>query len=116
MSINIPQTGSLKNIILDLTTTNATTIYTGQNKIRGVLNSMTVCNDSGSAATFTLSITDGTTTVKIYDQKSVAAHDTLLLTQHEIPIPTGWTISITATTANTLHVLAVIVEQGSTQG
>lgn len=117
MSINIPQVGNPRNIILDLTNTSVTNIYTGSSKLRGVANSVSICNDSGGAATFTLTITDNNgVTVKIYNQKSVASNDTLILTQHEIPIPQGWSLDIQAGTANTLHIVAVIVELVSTQG
>lgn len=117
MSINVPQIGNPKPIILDLTTTASTPIYTGSSQLRGLLNSLSVCNDSGGAATFTVTLTDNAAnTVKVYNLKSVASNDTLVLTDHEIPIPNGWTLAITATSANTLHVVAVIVELAVTRG
>ncbi len=117
MSIQIPQIGGPKPVMLDLTTATLTNIYLGTQKRRGILNSLSVCNDSGGAATFTLTLTDANAnTVKLYNLKSVASNDTLLLTEHEIPIPADWSLDITATTANTLHVVAVIVETVSTQG
>lgn len=116
MSVNIPQLGTPKPIILDLTTTAATPIYTGSTQLRGLLNSMLVCNDSASAATFTLTLTDNAgLTVKQFDLKSVPAHDTYELSGQEIPIPNGWTLAITATTANTLHVTAVVIELAVTR-
>jgi hypothetical protein len=116
MSVNVPQLGNPKPIILDLTTTASTPIYVGSSKLRGLLNSMLVCNDSASAATFTLTLTDNAgLTVKQFDLKSVDPHDTYELTGQEIPIPNDWTLAITATTANTLHVTAVIVELAVTR-
>lgn len=118
MSLNVPQIGNPKPVILDLTTTGATTIYTSTNaQLRGLLNSLSVCNDSGGAATFTLTLTDNNgLAVKIYNLKSVDPNDTLVLTDHEIPIPNGWTLAIMATSANTLHVVAVVIELAVTRG
>lgn len=116
MSVNVPQLGTPKPIILDLTTTASIPIYTGSTQLRGLLNSMLVCNDSASAATFTLTLTDNASlTVKQFDLKNVDAHDTYELKDQEIPIPNGWTLAITATSANTLHVTAVIVELAVTR-
>jgi hypothetical protein len=118
MSLNIPQIGNPKPVILDLTTTDPTTIYTSTSaQLRGLLNSLSVCNDSGGAATFTLTLTDNNgLAVKIYNLKSVPSNDSVILTDHEIPIPNGWTLAITATSANTLHVVAVVIELAVTRG
>lgn len=118
MSINVPLMGNAKLIALDLTTTSSTPIYTAPaTSLRGLMNSVSICNDSGGSATFTLTLTDPSANVfKIYNLKSVSSNETLVLTEHEIPIPSGWTLAITATSANTLHVVAVIVELGVTRG
>lgn len=116
MSVNVPLLGFPKPIILDLTTTAVTPIYTGGAKLRGLLNSLFVCNDSGGAATFTLTLTDAVgTVVKLYNLKSVASNDTFPMPTPEILIPSGWELAIAATSANTLHVVATIVEIASTK-
>lgn len=116
MSINIPLIGNAKLVALDLTTTASTPIYTASSNLRGLLNSILVCNDSVSAATFTLTLTDPDAAVfKLYNLKSVASNDTFPISLQEIPVPNGWTLAITATTANTLHVVAVVVEVAVTR-
>jgi hypothetical protein len=117
MSINVPLIGNAKLIALDLTTTDPTTIYTAPaSALRGLMNSMLICNDSGGAATFTLTLTDPSANVfKLYNLKSVASNDTFPISEHEIPVPSGWTMAITATSANTLHVVAVIIELAVTK-
>jgi hypothetical protein len=40
----------------------------------------------------------------------------VFITQQEIPIPNGWSLDITATSANALYATAVVVEVASTQG
>lgn len=116
MSINIPLIGNARLVALDLTTNTSTPIYTASSNLRGLMNSLLVCNDSGGAATFTLTLTDPAANVfKLYNLKSVASNDTFSIAEQEIPIPNGWTLAITATTANTLHVVGAIVEVTATR-
>ncbi len=116
MTIQIPQNGNPKPLIFNLTTTTKTTIYTGQSNIRGILNSITACNDSAGAGTVSLFLADPSgSEVYIYSQVPVASKQTLLVTQHEIPIPEGWTLSVKAETG-TFDIVAVIVELVSTKG
>ncbi len=116
MSVNVPFVGNAVPRTAILTTTAVTNLYLSQNKIRGLLNSLSVCNTTGGALTFTLTLTDNNAVVtNIYLNKSVAANDTFIMTQHEIPIPDGWSLDIKAS-AGTLHVVAVIVQVASTQG
>lgn len=116
MSINVPLIGNAKLVALDLTTSTSTPIYTASSNLRGMMNSLSICNDSGGAVTFTLTLINPSAAVfKLYNAKSVAANDTFVLVEHEIPIPAGWTMAITAASANALHVVAVIIELAVTR-
>lgn len=110
MSVNIPFIANVKTICKDLTVTTAVNVYTGTANLRGSLDSMSVCNDSAASANFTLQLTDGTSTFKIYDVFPVAAHTTLFIKEHNVQLPDGWTLQVIAATANALHVVAVIAE------
>lgn len=117
MSINIPLIGNAKLVALDLTTTTSTPIYTASSNLRGLMNSISICNDSGGAVTFTLTLTDPAAAVfKVCNLMSVPSNGTILITEHEIPIPNGWTLAIAAASANALHVVAVIAEVAVTRG
>ena len=113
MSINIPLIANAKTVCLDLTGTSAVDVYESSNQLRGVLESMSVCNDSGSSANFTLQLNDGSNLFKIYDTFPVAAHTTLFVKDHNVQIPVGWQLEVIAGTGNALHVVAVIAEVSS---
>lgn len=113
MSINIPLIANARTICLDLTVTTAVDVYESANQLRGSLESMSVCNDSGSSANFTLQLNDGSNVFKIYDTFPVAAHTTLFIKDHNVQIPVGWQLEIIAATADALHVVAVIAEVSS---
>lgn len=116
MSVNIPLIANTKAVWLDLTVTTAVDVYESSTQLRGTLDSMSVCNDSAASANFTLQITDGTSVFKIYDTFPVAAHTTLFIKEHNVPLPNGWKFQVIAGTANALHVVAVIAEVSSVRG
>ena len=56
---NVLSTSRLKNVKTDLTTTNATTVYTCPALTVSVVQSMLVSEDSANADTITVTITNG---------------------------------------------------------
>lgn len=116
MSVNIPLIANAKTVCLDLTVTTAVDVYESSNQLRGTLESMSVCNDSGASANFTLQLNDGTNLFKIYDTFPIASKTTLFIKDHSVQIPVGWQLEVIAGTANALHVVTVIAEVSSVRG
>ena len=102
------------NAKTDLTTTSATDVYTCPAKSVAIIDSIFVSEDSGNAATITLTITDAASspaTFSLYKTKSVSANGTAeLITHSGIYLTAGEKISATAATANRLHIVASIRE------
>ena len=63
-----------KNSKVDLSTTNVTTVYTAPSATQTVVKSLLVSNDSGSADTITVTITDSAAAVfSVYKNEEVGA-------------------------------------------
>ena len=76
-----------KNAKLDLTTTNVTTLYTASAAHTGIFKSIIISNDSGSADTITLTITDSASAVfSVYKVKSVASNATVELLEQPLVV------------------------------
>ena len=100
-----------KNSKLDLTTTNATVLYTAPAAKTAVFKSILVSEDSGNADTITATLTDSAAAVfSLFRVKAVAANTTIELLEQPLIIETGEIIKITAATANRLHVVASFME------
>ena len=99
------------NAKLDLTTTNATVLYTAPSLITSIVKSMLVSEDSGNADTVTVTLTDAAGAVfSLFKVKTVGANGTVELLTAPLIIQTGEIIKVTAATANRLHVVASILE------
>ena len=108
------------NKSLDLTTTNAQTIYTvptaqitqpAQDPVTALIKNILVCNDSGSAATITITVIDkslGPATIKLFEAKSIDA-TTELITQ-PLVLEYGDQLKVQASTGNALHVVLSILQ------
>ena len=96
----------------DLTTTNATDVYTCPAKTIAVIDSVIVSEDSGNADTITLTLTDASSGVfSLYKTKAISANGTLeLLTHSGIYLTAAEKITATAATANRLHIILSIRE------
>lgn len=116
MSVNIPLMANAKTVCKDLTVTTAVDVYESSDKLRGTMESMSICNDSAGSANFTLQLNDGSNLFKIYDVFPIAAHTTLFIKDHSVQIPVGWQLEVIASAANALHVVAVIAEVSSVRG
>lgn len=69
-----------RNAKVDLTTTNATTLYTCPTAKRGIVKSILVSEDSGNADTITVTITDADSAVfSLFKVRAVSANATVEL-------------------------------------
>ena len=111
---SIPQyVQGLTNAKLDLTTTDITTLYTAPTVgdfNASVVNSIIVSNDSGSADTITLTVTNGSDVFSLFKVKPVAANTSIELLTRDLILQEGEILKATAATADRLHIVASIQE------
>ena len=117
---SIPQyIQGVTNAKVDLTTTDVTVLYTAPSETdfnSSIINSILVSNDSGSADTITVTITDSASAVlSLFKVKAVAANTTIELLTRDLILQSGEIIKVTAATANRLHVVASIQELTKTR-
>ena len=100
-----------KNAKLDLTTTNATVLYTCPSATTTTIKSILVSEDSGSADTITVTITDASSAVfSLFKVKAIGANGTVELLTQPLVLTEDEIIKVTAATANRLHVVASLLE------
>ncbi len=118
MSVNIPQIANPRLVSTVLPNATAQAIYTATNNLRGILNSMSVCNATAGSVNFTLSIVSpAAVEYKIYSAFPIAANTTLFIKDHEVPIMDGWSLRVQQSSASAaLHIVGVIGEITSTRG
>jgi hypothetical protein len=107
---NVLSTARYKNVKLDLTTTNVTTLYTCPALMNSVIESMIVSEDSGNADAITVTITNDSNVFSIYKDKAISSKGTVELFTKDLILVSGDIIKVTAATANRLHVVSSIVE------
>jgi len=116
---SIPQyIQGLTNAKVDLTTTNATVLYTAPSETdfnTSIINSILVSEDSGNADTITVTVTNGSTVFSLFHVKAVAASTTIELLTRDLILQSGEIIKVTAATANRLHVVASVQELTKTR-
>ena len=100
-----------RNAKLDLTTTDATTLYSVPSDSRAIVKSILVCDDSNNGSTITLTITDASSNVFVlFDVKNIAGHATEQLLSEPLILQESEVLTATAADANRLHVVASILE------
>tara|TARA_R110002020_G_scaffold12886_2_gene46815 strand:+ start:818 stop:1141 length:324 start_codon:yes stop_codon:yes gene_type:complete len=100
-----------KNAKVDLTTTNATTLYTCPTAKTAIVKSILVSEDSGNADTITVTLTDAATAVfSVFKVKAVGANATVELLTAPLVVEESEILKVTAATANRLHVVASLLE------
>jgi|TARA_R100000329_G_C7614979_1_gene218281 hypothetical protein len=100
-----------KNAKVDLTTTNATTLYTCPSATTAIVKSILVSEDSNNADTITLTLTNASSAVySIYKDKAISAKQTLELLSAPLVVEESEILKVTAATADRLHVVASILE------
>jgi len=104
----------MTNAKVDLTTTNATVLYTAPSAAdfnSSVISSILVCDDSNNGDTITVTITDTSNNVFVlFDVKPISSHATVELLTRDLVLQSGEVLKVTAATANRLHVVASIQE------
>lgn len=103
----------ITNAKVDLTTTDATTLYTapsGADFNSSVITSILVHDDSNNGDTITVTITDASSNVFQIFEKTVAGHATEELLTRDLALKEGEILKVQAATANRLHVVASIQE------
>jgi hypothetical protein len=102
---------SYKNAKLDLTTTGATVLYTCPAATTALVKSILVSEDTGSADTITVTITDADAAVfSLFKVTAVAANTTVELLTEPLVVQENEILKVTAATANRLHVVASLLE------
>lgn len=100
-----------KNAKVDLTTTNATTLYTAPSATTTLIKSILVSEDSGNADTITVTITDASAAVfSLFKVKAIGANTTVELLTQPLTVQEDEIIKVTAATASRLHVVASLLE------
>ena len=99
-----------KNSKVDLTTTNATVLYTAPAATTAIIKSILVSEDSGNADTLTVTLTAGTAVTSLFKVKAVAANATVEFLTQPLVVMESETLKVTAATANRLHVTASYLE------
>ena len=100
-----------KNAKVDLTTTNATTLYTCPTAKTAIVKSILVSEDSGNADTITVTLTDTASAVfSVFKVKAVGANATVELLTAPLVVEESEILKVTAATANRLHVVASLLE------
>ena len=117
---SIPQyIQGLTNAKLDLTTTNATVLYTAPSAAdfnASIVNSILVSEDSGNADTITVTLTtSGGAVFSLFKVKAVAANTTVELLTRDLILESGEILKVTAATENRLHVVASVQELTKTR-
>ena len=100
-----------KNSKLDLTTTSVTTLYTVPSNSRAIVKSILVSNDTGSASTITVTLTDADAAVfSLFKVTAVAANTSIQLLTEPLILEENEILKVTAANANALHVITSILE------
>ena len=95
----------------DLTSTDATTLYTVPTATTAIIKSILVSDDSGSGSTITIQIDTGDLTLfSVAHQKAVSANTPTEILTNPLVVETGQIVKVTAGHANRLHVLLSAME------
>ena len=96
---------------VDLTTTNATTLYTVPSATTAIIKSIIISEDSGNADTLTVTITNTADAVfSIFKTKAIGANATVELLTAPLVMEESEVLKVTAATANRLHVVLSSLE------
>ena len=100
-----------KNELVDLTTTDNTTVYTTPSDSRAIIKSILVSEDAGSGCDITFTITNAASAVfSLFKDKTIASKTTTELLTHPLILEENEVLKAQAADANELHIIASILE------
>ena len=100
-----------KNSLIDLSTTDNTTVYTAPSDSRAIIKSILVSEDAGSGTTVTLTLTNAASAVfNLFKDKAIASKATTELLTHPLILEENEVLKAQAADANELHIIASILE------
>ena len=99
-----------KNIKVDLTTTNLTSILTTPAATTIIIKSILVSEDAGSTPTLTLTLVNGSDIFSLFKDKSFSAKQTLELLSQPLVLNESEILKAQSSAANQLHIVVSYLE------
>ena len=109
-----------KSAMVDITTTNLTTVLTVPTANPGatppvmpttdVVKSLLICNDSGSTTLVDVEVVRGAATFEVFKAKSVATNTTTELLTQPLVLQESDVLKVQANAANQVHIIASFME------
>ena len=111
---------TFKSAMVDITTTNLTTVLTVPTANPGatppvmpttdVVKSLLICNDSGSTTLVDVEVVRGAATFELFKAKSVATNTTTELLTQPLVLQESDVLKVQANAANQVHIIASFME------
>ena len=111
---------TFKSAMVDITTTNLTTVLTVPTANPGatppvmpttdVVKSLLICNDSGSTTLVDVEVVRGAATFELFKAKSVATNTTTELLTQPLVLQESDILKVQANAANLVHIIASFME------
>ncbi len=111
---------TFKSAMVDVTTTNLTTVITVPTANPGatppvppttdVIKSLLVCNDSGATTLVDVEVVRGAATFEVFKEKSVATKTTTELLTQPLVLQESDILKVQANAANQVHIIASFLE------
>jgi len=111
---------TFKSAMVDITTTDLTTVITVPTANAGstppippttdVVKSLLICNDSGSTTLVDVEVVRGAATFEIFKAKSVATNSTTELLTQPLVLQESDILKVQANAANQVHIIASFME------
>ena len=111
---------TFKSAMVDITTTNLTTVLTVPTADPGatppvmpttdVVKSLLICNDSGSTTLVDVEVVRGAATFEVFKAKSVATNTTTELLTQPLVLQESDVLKVQANAANQVHIIASFLE------
>jgi len=111
---------TFKSAMVDVTTTNLTTVITVPTANPGatppvppttdIVKSLLVCNDSGSTTLVDVEVVRGAATFEVFKAKSIATNTTTELLTQPLVLQESDILKVQANAANQVHIIASFLE------
>ncbi len=111
---------TFKSAMVDVTTTNLTTVVTVPTANPGatppvppttdIVKSLLVCNDSGSTTLVDVEVVRGAATFEVFKAKSIATNTTTELLTQPLVLQESDILKVQANAANQVHIIASFLE------